>query len=60
MSQIIYRDEDGSLQIGVDSDSDQLTSSVYRSGSTKEIIERDGVFVEVSADGERVLFAINK
>ena len=60
MAEIIYRDEDGALQIGVDSDSDQLASSVYRSGSTKEIIERDGVFVEVSDDGERILFAVNK
>lgn len=60
MAQIIYRDGDGSLQIGVDSDSDQLAASVYRSKSTKEIIEREGVFIEVSNDSERVLFAVNK
>lgn len=59
MSQLIYRAEDGSLQIGDDSDSDQLAACVYRSESTKEIIEREGVFVEVSSDSERVLFAVN-
>ncbi|MCH8135623.1 MAG: hypothetical protein IIB77_06565 [Proteobacteria bacterium] len=57
MSQLIYRDEAGVLQIGTDSDSEQLAASVFRCESTKEIIEREGVFVEISSDSERVLFA---
>ncbi len=55
---IVYRNDDGQLKIGVETDSEQLSQSVYRSQADKKIVKRDGVFVEVNLDGsgERVLF----
>ncbi len=61
MAQLIYRDaEDGKLKIGSDSVEAEVLTSVYRSQAEKEIVERDGVFVEVSSNGERILFAVSK
>lgn len=59
MAQIIYRDDADKLQIGTDSKSEQMSTVVYRSQADKEIVERDGVFVEVNRDGsgERMLFS---
>ncbi|MEM7430680.1 MAG: hypothetical protein AAF351_01950 [Pseudomonadota bacterium] len=58
MADLIYRDAEGALKIGSDSNSEQLTSAIYRSTANKELVDEDGTFVErdLNGPGSRILF----
>jgi hypothetical protein len=51
MANVIFRAEDGSLQLGDSSVPAEVNAAVYRTTSDREYVIEGGVFVERSLDG---------